>query len=174
VRKSTGSHVGALGWCLLLGGCLLTGVLSGCSNGSDPSAAIARVNETNLQRLANLYFTYQSKHNWRGPGDEAEFKAFLRSYNPDKLTRIGIDPNKLDELFVSERDGQPFKIRYGVPGSAMGSSEPVIFEATGTNGTRLVGFLNMEQREVDAAEYDALWSAAPKPAAPRSANSAAR
>ena len=171
---STGLQIGAMLRCLLVGNCLLAVVLSGCSNRSDPQAAIARVNETNLQRLANLYFTFQSKQNWRGPADEAEFKAFLRSYNPAKLSRIGIDPNKLDDLFLSERDGEPFKIRYGVPGSAMGSTEPVVFETTGVGGTRLVGFLNMEQREVDAAEYDALWSADPMPAAPRTANPAAR
>lgn len=140
-------------------GCLLAGMLVGCTNRTDSDSAIASVNETNLQRLANLYFTYQSKHDWRGPADEAEFKNFLRSYNPAKLTRIGIDPNKIDELFISERDGEPFKIRYGVVGSVMGSSAPVVFESTGDGSTRLVGFLNMEQREVDAAEYDTLWSA---------------
>jgi hypothetical protein len=142
---------------------LAAAMLSGCSNGTDPENTLARVNETNLQRLANLYITFQSKHDWRGPKDEAEFKAFLRGYNPAKLERIGVDPNQLDALFVNERDGEPFKIRYGVPGTAMGSSEPVIFESTGDGSTRLVGFLNMQQREVDAAEYDALWAAAPAP-----------
>jgi hypothetical protein len=171
---STGLQMGARLRRLFVGNCLLAVVFSGCSNRTDPTAAIARVNETNLQRLANLYFTYQSKHNWRGPADEAEFKAFLRSYNPAKLSRIGIDPNQLDDLFLSERDGQPFKIRYGVPGSAMGSTEPVVFEATGIGGTRLVGFLNMEQREVDAAEYGVLWAGPPKSAAPGSANRAVR
>lgn len=147
-----------------VGCCVLVGVLTGCSRGIDPDQAIARFNETNLQRLANLYFTYQSKHDWRGPADEAEFKAFLRGYNPRKLTRIGIDPNAIDDLFVSERDGQPFKIRYSVAGSAMGSSEPVIFESFGVGGNRLIGFLNMKQREVDAAEYETLWASKNSPA----------
>ena len=110
-------------------------MLVGCSSRTDPDSAIASVNETNLQRLANLYFTYQSKHEWRGPANEAEFKSFLRKYNPAKLTRIGIDPNAIDGLFISERDGEPFKIRYGVVGSAMGCSEPVIFESTGDGKT---------------------------------------
>jgi hypothetical protein len=148
-------------------GCLLGGMLVGCSSRTDPDSAIASVNETNLQRLANLYFTYQSKHEWRGPANEAEFKSFLRGYNPRKLTRIGIDPNAIDDLFISERDGQPFKIRYGVVGSAMGSAEPVVFESTGDGERRLVGFLNMQQREVDEAEYNALWSATAVPAPQR-------
>jgi hypothetical protein len=148
-------------------GCLLGGMLVGCSSRTDPDSAIASVNETTLQRLANLYFTYQSKHEWRGPANEAEFKSFLRGYNPRKLTRIGIDPNAIDDLFISERDGQPFKIRYGVVGSAMGSAEPVVFESTGDGERRLVGFLNMQQREVDEAEYNALWSATAVPAPQR-------
>jgi hypothetical protein len=143
----------------VLCGCLLGGMLVGCTSRTDPDSAIASVNVTNIQRLANLYFTYQSQHDWHGPADEAEFKSFLRGYNPHKLTRIGIDPNALDKLFISERDGQPFKIRYGVLGSAMGSSAPVIFESTGDGKGRLVGFLDMQQREVDESEYKSLWSA---------------
>lgn len=139
-------------------GALLAGFVAGCSNSSNPESALASVNGTNLQRLANLYIAYQSENDWRGPADEAEFKEFLRNYNPANLQRIGIDPSKIDELFISERDGEPFKIRYGVAGSVMGSSEPVVFEATGDGAHRQVGFLNMTQREVDAAEYDALWA----------------
>jgi hypothetical protein len=153
-------------------GALLAGFVTGCSNGNNAESALASANGTNLQRLSNLYMGFQSENNWRGPADEAEFKKFLHSYNPANLQRIGIDPSKIDELFISERDGQPFKIRYGVPGNVMGSSEPVVFEATGDGSTRLVGFLNMTQREVDAAEYDALWGAKPaaKPIASRDTN----
>lgn len=146
--------------------CLFVTCLVGCRRGVDPDAAIARVNETNIQRLANLYLTYQMKNDWRGPADEADFKKFLRNYNPKKLTRIGIDPSAIDTLFVNERDGEPFKIRYGIPGSAMGSSAPVVFESVGVRGKRLVGFLDMVQREVDEAEYSELWSGKKPPAEP--------
>ena len=78
---------------------------------------------------------------------------------PDAKGWIPVDPNALDKLFISERDGQPFKIRYGVLGSAMGSSAPVIFESAGDSKGRLVGFLDMQQREVDESEYKSLWSA---------------
>jgi hypothetical protein len=139
--------------CIVAGGCLV-----GCGDSSDRESAIAAVNQQNIQRLANLYFAYQMKHDWHGPPDEQAFKQFLRGYNPDKLARIGIDPNAIDALFVSERDGEPFKIRYGVRGSAMGSSEPVIFESKGAGGRRNVGFLNMVQREVDDAEYNDLFA----------------
>ncbi|MGD9632045.1 MAG: hypothetical protein AB7G28_15175 [Pirellulales bacterium] len=139
-------------------GALLAVLVAGCSNGDDPASALANANGTNVQRLSNLYFTFQSEHDWRGPRDEAEFKTFLHSIDSAKLERIGIDPNNIDALFISERDGQPFAIRYGVQGSVMGSAEPVVFEAAGDGNKRLVGFLNMTQREVDPAEYDALKS----------------
>lgn len=135
---------------------LLLGALLGCGGGIDPNDAVARLNSTNMQRVANLYLTYQLEHDWRGPADEAQLKEFVRTYDPKRLERINVDPSKLDELFISERDGQPFKIRYGVPGNMMGSTEPVVFEATGVDGLRMVGFLSMEQREVDSDEYDAL------------------
>jgi hypothetical protein len=144
---------------------LAAGFLAGCGSSTDPNSAIAAVNEQNIQRLANLYFAYQMKHEWHGPPDEQAFKQFLRGYNPEKLTRIGIDPNGIDKLFVSERDGEPFKIRFGVLGSAMGSSEPVIFEAKGVGGRRNVGFLNMVQREVDDAQYNDHWAGRMPPAA---------
>ncbi|MEN0110145.1 MAG: hypothetical protein AAF805_05440, partial [Planctomycetota bacterium] len=74
-----------------------------------------------------------------------------------KLERIGVDAASIDGLFVSERDGQPFNIRFGVRGSAMGSKEPVVFEAEGEDGRRMVGFLNMTSKEVESPEYDRLW-----------------
>ena len=153
-----------MAFCILAGG-----FLAGCGKGASPESAIAAANQQNIQRLANLYFAYQMKHEWQGPRDEQAFQQFLRGYNPNKLTRIGVDPNAIDELFINERDNQPFKIRYGVRGSAMGSSEPVIFEAEGVGGRRMVGFLNMVQREVDKEEYNDLWAGRMPPAVnPRS------
>lgn len=134
---------------------LILGV--GC-NQRGPDSTLASLNESNIQRLANLYFAYQKSHDFQGPKDEQEFRQFLQGVSPDKLRRIGVDPASLDSIFVSERDSQPFNIRYRVKGNIMGSDEPVIFESQGIDGKRMVGFLNMSQREVDAAEYDQLWA----------------
>ena len=143
---------------LLLCGFLISS-LAGCgSSGKDPIEELRAVNERNIQRITNLYGAYQSRSNWRGPEDEAEFKSFLKGFNPKRFTRLGIDPNKIEDLFISERDGEHFKIRYGVAGSMMGSDDPVVFEAVGIDGKREVGFLNMVTREVEAAEYDNLWA----------------
>ena len=130
--------------------------LNGCGGPSDPQDALAKANETNLQRLSNLYLAYQTANNWIGPADEAKFKGFLKTLTPEKLTRIGIDPASIDQIFVSERDGKPFTIRYSVVGNMMGSREPVVFEAEGVDGQRMVGFLDMTVRGVGSEEYDLL------------------
>lgn len=141
---------------------VLVGVMTsliGCGDGDTPNAAISKANKTNSQRLANLYLMHQMKNKFQGPKDEAAFKAFIQQAGDEVLEPMGVDPNSVDELFVSERDGQPFVIRYGVTGGPRGSTEAVIFEQTGEGGKRMVGFLNMVQREVDASEYDQLLSA---------------
>jgi hypothetical protein len=128
----------------------------GCSS-SNPDSTLASLNESNVQRLVNLYFAYQKSHDFQGPKDEQDFRQFVQGVSPDKLQRIGVDSASLDSIYISERDGQPFKIRYRVKGDMMGSSEPVVFESQGVDGKRIVGSLDMTQREVDAAEYDQLW-----------------
>jgi hypothetical protein len=132
----------------------------------DRGDALAKANATNLQRLANLYLAYQTDNSWVGPPDEAKFKEFIRSIKPEVLQRVGVDPANVDAVFTGDRDGEPFKVRYGVKGSVMGSFEPVVFEATGVDGKRLVGFLDMTNREVEAAEYDDLFSGKVKAAGP--------
>jgi hypothetical protein len=156
-------RTGSISRCGLAGALLL---LAGCSRSVDKDAVLRQANSKNIQRLANVYLAFQSENDWRGPADEVKFKDFLHACDPTRLERVGVDPQAIDSLFVGERDGQPFKVRYGVKGSVMGSAEPVIFESVGVDGKREVGFLNMSQREVDETEYQLLWSGKAPPAAP--------
>jgi len=128
------------------------GLVVGCGGGNN----LSELNDSNIERLANLYHAFQKANNWEGPADEEEFKNFIRNYTPRKLKRIEVDPAKLDELFVSERDGEPFEIRYGVTGSMMGCSKPVVFESVGVGTRKMIGFLDMTQRQVEQEEYDDL------------------
>lgn len=130
---------------------------TGCNTSVSPDDAVAAANSSNIQRVTNLYLAYQANSNWVGPADEAKLKDFIRSLPESQLTRIGVNLGQLDELFISDRDGQPFKIRYKVVGNVRGSEEPVVFEAEGSGGHRMVGFLNMTQREVDSAEAEAMF-----------------
>jgi hypothetical protein len=137
---------------------LMLVTLLGCGESVDPAEAVAAANSSNIQRLANLYLAYQAESNWVGPPDEAKFKEFISSLPAQQLKRINVDPAKLDAIFVSERDGQPFKIRWLVVGNMMGSTEPVVFESAGVGGKRMVGTLGMAQLEVVDADYETLWA----------------
>lgn len=130
---------------------------TGCGQSTTAERALASVNKSNIQRLGNLYNKYQSEHKWIGPANEAEFKKYVLDSPPARLKMIGIDANKVESLFISERDGQPFVFRYKVPGSAMGKIDPVVFEQAGVNGKRLVGFTNKPPIEVATeSEYQDL------------------
>ena len=141
---------------VIVGGITMISMV-GCG-GNSPDKAIQEANKTNIERLANLYVMYQAKNRLAGPEDEESFKEFIRNASDGQIQRMGVDKNDLDSLFVSERDGRPFKIRYGVPGSTRGSVSAVIFESTPQeNGMYMVAFTSMVEKEVDQDEYDSLW-----------------
>jgi hypothetical protein len=129
----------------------------GCSSDPDAATLIRDANRDNLQRLGNLYGSYQSRHGWAGPKDKETFVAYIESLNASKLERMGIEPSDIEGLFVSANDGSPFKIRFGVQGG-MGATAPVIFETTGIEGEFRVGFTASKPQSVDSSRYDALWS----------------
>jgi len=137
-------------------------VAVGCSS-DKRSKEIAAMNNSNIQKVANLYAGFQNMVSPNGPKDEAEFKGFLKTYDPTALSAMGVDPGNLDKTFTSERDGKPFKIRYKV-GGGKGSVAPVVFEEVGVNGMRQVGFTGGggpggggAVEEVDNARYKDLW-----------------
>ncbi len=131
--------------------------LIGCSN-PNANSMIADANDTNVKRLATLYSVFQVKNKYKGPKTQQQLREFVQSQDPERLARGGIDPTMIDDLFVSERDGEPFVIRYGVNTVVFGPPLPVIFESTGVDGMRQVGFCNGLMQEVDDAEYDRLMA----------------
>jgi hypothetical protein len=138
--------------------------LAGCS-GNSTESQVAALNTSNIQRLANMYSAYQNSKGNGGPKDEKDFKAFIKNFDPPKLEMMGIDPNSLDALFTSERDGKPFKIRYKV-GGGRGSEAPVVFEQTGKEGKKQVGYTGKSKVEdVDDARHAQLLSGKSAPAA---------
>jgi hypothetical protein len=127
----------------------------GCG-GETPADAVAAMNDSSIRKVANLYMAFQLRNGMRGPKDEAEFKAFIQNDMPrNKLDMMQVDPDAVDELFISEKDGQPFEINYGLSGSAM-SVMAVVFEKQGVNGIKQVGFTNGPVKEVNADQYELL------------------
>jgi hypothetical protein len=108
--------------------------------------------ETGTHRVRVLTGIYNkvSRDLGRPPKDEQEFK--------DKVNSAGLSPKSLkvssiEELFVSERDGQPFAIVYG---STPKGSDVVVYEQTGVDGKRLVGHRIGMVEEVDEAKFQEL------------------
>jgi hypothetical protein len=136
---------------------------AGCS-GNNAASQVRALNTSNVQRVANMYAAFQNFKGGRGPTDGAEFKKFIAGFEPNKLEMMGIDPARLDGLFISERDGQPFKVRYKV-GGGRGSVDPVVFEQDGRDGQTQVGFTGGKVEAADPATAARWWSGKDRPAA---------
>ena len=126
---------------------------TGCGLNSGPS--LADFNDNNIKKLRGAYGMYLVAHNLQGPKSEQDFKEFLTT-SPSAIARMakmGVSEDKILDIFISERDGQPFKVRYGLQGLA---DYPIIFEAEGVDNKRFVAFST--PRELGPEEYEAAWS----------------
>lgn len=139
---------------------MLVLVALGCGSSETDVAAIIQLNnDSNGKRLANLYYMYQSMNpRLTGPKNDDDFRKFIQSRHPSQLTEMGVDRSQLEELFVSERDGEPFVIRYGVklPGSGGGHHQAVVFERQGVDGKAVVFLTGPQVKYVpfeDVSEY---------------------
>lgn len=147
---------------------LSTVVLPGCGTQSnDGDALIKAANASNIRRLTNLYSAFALQHNGRGPKDEKEFRDYIVAIGPERLGRMGIDPNALDGLFVSERDSKPLVVRYAQKSQSGRDARPsdkgaaagiiVVQETDGVDGRRQAGFLGTrEVRDLDETQAGAL------------------
>jgi hypothetical protein len=128
-------------------------IASGCSR---ESGQIHALNTSNTQRLGNFYAAFQTSHGWQGPKDEAELKTYILAQPADLLKNMGIDPDKRDEIWTSERDHKPLKVRWGVQ-STFGALAAVVFEQEGVGGKRQVAFNNTKVEDADESRYKELW-----------------
>jgi hypothetical protein len=138
---------------------LLLFCMCGCQGGADPDAMLARATDNNVKRVSRMYTVFQMRNSMIGPKDEEELKSFILEHSEARLARIGIDPEKVDEIFLSERDGQKLIVRYGTELEDSSKSIPVVFEAEGKDGTRYVGFSNAYMQEIsDDDQYKRLMA----------------
>jgi hypothetical protein len=136
---------------------MLLVIAASCSMDNVASVTAAK-NDSNIKRLVNLYNAYQMGHGYQGPKDEKTLRDYVTEGGiPERyLPMMGIDPKNLDAIFKSDRDGKPFKIRYGVTGGRA-ASDALVFEDTGVDGKRLVAFNGPVVEEVENARYKELW-----------------
>lgn len=134
---------------------MLCALFAGCS-GPGVESKVASLNDANIKRVANLYMAYQRVHNWQGPKDEASFKEFIQKEMPaHRLEMMQVNPGDLDGLFRSERDDQPFKVRYGI-GGGPGWAVAVVYEQTGVAGSRQVAFTDGSVEDAKGDRYEQL------------------
>ncbi len=133
--------------------------LFGCDNKFERDTEFVRsANDTNIKKVASVYSLYSSRHRHTGPNSKEELISFLKTNEKIKknLDRMSLELDKIEEIFVSENDGEEFKIRWGVfinPDS-LRAKEPFVFEKVGKDGVRLVMLSNRKILEVaDDAKY---------------------
>mgnify|MGYP000094300552 CR=1 FL=1 len=132
-------------------------VLSGCG-GDKVDALYSEAYGSNIKTLSNLYCMYQGRHRQVGPKDEADLKKFIAELPVEYLEKIGVDPSEIDGLFLSDRDGQPFKVRWRLRFEIPQDPLPIVFESEGVDGKCQVGFSSFVVKEVGRQEYDELWT----------------
>ena len=129
----------------------------GCGQGKI-AERIAEMNSTPIKRLLTAYVYFQGKHGFRGPRNEQEFREFIADDRFQKgFDRAGIDTSDIDALFISDRDGQPFKVKYGVPGTPMGFKDAVVFESEGVDGEVMVAFGGAKVEVMSLEESESLF-----------------
>ena len=94
----------------------------------------------------------------RLPPNEEAFKKFITENGAPMLERVGV--TSVDELFISERDGQPFVVTYGKYPTGM-TEKIVAYEKNGSDGQRLVGYSIGAVELVDEARFREMVPNAP-------------
>jgi len=106
----------------------------GCHGADDLDSPTAR----RLQSLAKIYGDYAAASG-KGPLNVAQLSAHAMNLEPVIAEALAPDDEIIGN-FISDRDGHPFVIRFGIPASdfSPGSRVPIAYEQSGKNGQRLV------------------------------------
>jgi hypothetical protein len=138
--------IGSIGFAVCLA------ILAGCSERAAQKEAVER---DNIRTLARMYGQYMSAHRGMGPKNEQEFKKYLQGRR-DELAAEQI--TDIDSLFISNRDGQPYTVVYGMtPAKSMTPTGRVVaYEKQGVDGKRMVAYELMSVEELDEARFQAV------------------
>ena len=132
-------------------------MFSGCRTKSDA----ARERESSHLRSLISVFNFATAKLGHRPANEAEFKSFISANARPMIDSLHLAD--VNELFVSERDGQPFVVLYGTaPNGA--ARDLIAYEQTGVASVRLVGYSLGAIAEVDERQFSQLVPQTPRPA----------
>ena len=129
-------------------GLVAQSLLLGCENGNSFSAT----ESSNLKPLAVMYGRFISSNKGRGPMNEQELKAFIKTRPKEELANLGV--NDIDSLFVSSRDKKPYKLKFDAKTPVPGQSSNIFaWEQEGLGGKRYVAGSLGEILEVDQEKF---------------------
>lgn len=134
---------------LLLGLTLSYGCGGTGTTSSDPSKSRVAV-------IARLIERYRIQKRGSMPTSLDELKSFAREQGEAFVKEANVA--SADELFVSERDGQPIVVRLGKLKPPKDPMDPVVtcHEQRGVNGQRIVAYQGGAAEEVDDARFQQL------------------
>jgi hypothetical protein len=99
-----------------------------------------------------MYGRFISSNAGRGPKDEAELKAFIKSRPSVELSNL--NASDVESLFVSSRDKKPYKLKFDTKPLVPGQSANIFaWEQDGINGKRFVAGTLGEILEVDQEKF---------------------
>jgi len=119
------------------------GVISGCQSSPEQQIkeAFKAAFPENGRRVAVLYARCMASptrptrgpNDFSGPIDESSLRRFIAGMSSEALAEMGIASAEAPDLFMSERDGQPFRVRYGIRGP-LTTTYAVLCESKGVDG----------------------------------------
>ena len=138
---------------------LLIVALVGC-NSPQAKQSLGR-ESSHLRWLMRMYIL--AAQQGRTPKSDEEFKQFINGLDAGTRDRTfsAAGVSSADELFISERDGQPYVMVYGRPPAGVAPGL-VAYEQQGADGRRYVGYSVGMVEEVDQERFDKLVSKAAK------------
>jgi hypothetical protein len=128
----------------------------GCESSETRSAL--KEETSRLKPLVLMYGQALGQNGGRPPANEEQFKSFIAKQGEYMLQSYKLD--SIDELFISERDGEPYVVFYGKP-SPGATPGLCAYEKVGVNGNRYVGYTLGIIEEVDEAHFRELVPKAP-------------
>ena len=130
-------------------------VLGGCSEdvAARRQQLIENANNENIKRVVSLYLFFGAKH-FRNPGSEEELRKFTQSGRADlMLKRFDLKAESFDQYLVSDKDGRPFHVFYGMPYSeAPDHNFPLVADSSGVGEIRRVVYANREEKRIEGAD----------------------
>jgi len=134
----------------------------GCSHGG---VDFTEHNDTNVERVRNMYAMYMSSNSMRGPKNKEQLKKFITTNNRARILmeRIGLNRDEFDNYFTGTRDKEELVVRWGL----RGGGHAIAFEKTGVDGMRFIALGDAKEFDEDA--YESWLDGSTKPATPQGA-----